>query len=290
MPFSLEFIMQDLREFYKIYLPFKNRYLLLKVPGSRNRKSKMPNIHIMAIMILGQLFGGGNFCLFYQGVVCRYMRKHFRNLVSYSWFIRLRQKVSMDLFFFLKYKSITKGDCFFIDSTPIKVCHNRRIKRRKTFKKLALRGHHSMGWFFGFKLHVIINNNGELVKFKVTRENVSDIKGLEMAENLEGLLVGDKGYISQQWEKHLAKHNLKLITKTRKNMKLKIRTPRERFFLSHRSIIETVFSQMKARGLQNTKLRSIGGWILNLLSTLSAFVIQPLKPPIHIPKNSLIRN
>ena len=87
MPFSLEFIMQDLREFYKIYVPFKNRYLLLKVPGSRNRRSKMPNIHIMAIMILGQLFGVGNFCLFYQGVVCRYMRKHFRNLVSYSWFI-----------------------------------------------------------------------------------------------------------------------------------------------------------------------------------------------------------
>ena len=128
------------------------------------------------------------------------------------------------------------------------------------------------------------------MKFKVTRGNVSDIKGLEMAENLEGLLFGDKGYISQQWEKYLAKHNLKLITKTRKNMKLKIRTPRKRFFLSHRSIIETVFSQMKARGLQNTKLRSIGGWILNLLSTISAFVIQPLKPPIHIPKNSLIQN
>lgn len=290
MPFSLEFIMQDLRKFYKIYLPFRDKHLLPRAPGSRNRKSKMPNIHIMAIMILSHLFCGGNFRVFYQGIVRRYMKKHFRNLVSYSWFIRLRQRIFMDLFFYLKYKSVPNGDCFFIDSTPIKVCHNKRIKRHKTFKGLASRGHHSMGWFFGFKLHVIINNDGELVKFKVTRGNTSDIKGLEMTKNLEGLLVGDKGYISQEWEKYLEKQNLKLITKTRKNMKPKPRTYREKFFLSRRSIIETAFSQMKAWELQNTKLRSFYGWILNLLSSLSAFVIQPFKPSAHILKNLLIRN
>ena len=122
------------------------------------------------------------------------------------------------------------------------------------------------------------------------RGNTSDIKGLEMTKNLEGLLVGDKGYISQEWEKYLEKQNLKLITKTRKNMKPKPRTYREKFLLSRRSIIETAFSQMKPWGLQNTKLRSFSGWILNLLSSISAFVIQPLKPSVHIPKNFLIRN
>ena len=127
----------------------------------------MPAIQIMAIMILGQLLGK-NFCEFYRDRVNELRKKRFK-IVSYSWFLRLRERVVFDLLFFLKYKSTTKGDCFFIDSTPIKVCKNQRISRHKTFKGFAARGHHSMGWFFGFKLHLIVNNRGEWVKFRVTQ-------------------------------------------------------------------------------------------------------------------------
>ena len=273
---NLKAIMEELRKFYKVYLPFKERHILGVRGGKRRREAKMPAIQIMAIMILGQLLGK-NFCEFYRDRVNELRKKRFK-IVSYSWFLRLRERVVFDLLFFLKYKSTTKGDCFFIDSTPIKVCKNQRISRHKTFKGLAARGHHSMGWFFGFKLHLIVNNRGELVKFRVTQGNVSDVQGLEMAENLQGLLVGDMGYISEKWECYLKKRNLKLITKTRKNMKPKLYSPKEAYFLKKRSLIETIFGQLKNYGLQNTGIRSVWGWILNVLSTLVTFVSKPSKP------------
>ena len=111
-----------------------------------------------------------------------------------------------------------------------------------------------------------------------------------MAENLEGILVGDKGYISEKWEKYLESCNVKLVTKTRKNMKPKIYSEKEKFFLKKRPLIETIFGKLKNWGLQNTKIRSINGWILNILSTLATFVSQRFKLPVSAKNYALIRS
>jgi hypothetical protein len=86
----------------------------------------------------------------------------------------------------------------FVDSTKIVVCHNKRINSNKVFKGLAARGKSTMGWFYGFKLHLITNDKGELLSFDLTPGNTDDrvpIPG--MTQGLWGRLFGDKGYISK---------------------------------------------------------------------------------------------
>jgi len=77
------------------------------------------------------------------------------------------------------YLNSRKGRCTgisFVDSTGLAVCKNKRIERNKVFKGIAKRGKTTMGWFYGFKLHLIINHKGELLSFIVTPGNVDDRK------------------------------------------------------------------------------------------------------------------
>ena len=70
-----------------------------------------------------------------------------------------------------------------------------------------------MGWFYGFKLHVIINQRGELLKVKLTPGNCDYISVVpEMTQNLLGLLMADKGYINQSLSQILYERGLKLVT------------------------------------------------------------------------------
>ncbi len=107
----------------------------------------------------------------------------------------------------------------FIDSTPLPVCHNKRIGRNRVFADVAKRGKNSMGWFYGFKLHLIVNDRGELLAIQLTPGNVDDRKPVpQMAERLWGKLVGDRGYLSQPLFEQLFAQGLQLITPIRKNM------------------------------------------------------------------------
>jgi len=100
---------------------------------------------------------------------------------------------------------------YVIDSTPLKVCINLRISRHKVFKNLANRGKTSTGWFFGFKLHLVINHLGELMAVNITAGNTDDRKLVhELVKNLKGKLVGDKGYIANKLWKNLLSRDLNL--------------------------------------------------------------------------------
>jgi hypothetical protein len=107
----------------------------------------------------------------------------------------------------------------FVDSTKIVVCHNKRINSNKVFRELAARGKSTMGWFYGFKLHLIINEVGEILTAKVTPGNVDDRQPIpEMTESLTGKLFGDKGYISKKLTEKLLEGGLQLITPIKKRM------------------------------------------------------------------------
>jgi hypothetical protein len=62
----------------------------------------------------------------------------------------------------------------FVDSTPIAVCHNKRIGHHKTFAGLARRGKSTTGWCYGFKLHLVINDQGEVLAFCLIPGKVDD--------------------------------------------------------------------------------------------------------------------
>ena len=86
-----------------------------------------------------------------------------------------------------------------MDSTLIKVCHIKREKQNKVFKGLAQKGKSTIGWFYGFKLHLVINDKGELIVFKLTAGNVDGRTPVpNLVKDLIGKIVGDKGYISQK--------------------------------------------------------------------------------------------
>ena len=177
-----------------------------------------------------------------------------------------------------------KTKLYYIDSTKLVVCHNRRIHQNKVFKGIATRGHCSVGYFFGFKLHIAINHKGEIMSFCVTQGKTDDRKVVEkLTKSLTGLIAGDKGYIDKKLESSLAERDLKLITKVRKNMKKKAKTTFEKFFLQQRSIIETVIDQLKSIcQIEHSRHRSPMNFLVNLISGLAGYCLKNKKPSAKI--------
>ena len=178
----------------------------------------------------------------------------------------------------------------FVDSTHLKVCDVRRIHNLKVFKSVAERGFTSIGWFYGFKLHLIINDKGEILSFYLTKGNVDDrnFKVMKsLTENIFGKLFGDKGYISQALFDLLFEDGIQLITKVRKNMKQRNLTETEQILLRKRAIIESVNDELKNMcKLQHTRHRSINGFLFNIMATLAAYSFFPKKPSLNIQMES----
>lgn len=172
----------------------------------------------------------------------------------------------------------------YIDSTKLVVCHNRRIRRNKVFKGLATRGKSSMGWFYGFKLHLIVNEHGQLVSFFITPGNTPD-NNLEtvskLAKRLQGKLFGDRGYISKDLFAALWDNGVQLITGIRRNMKNRLLPFMDKVMLRGRSIIETINDQLKNQEqIEHTRHRSPINFGVNLFSGLIAYQLQPKKPSL----------
>lgn len=177
-----------------------------------------------------------------------------------------------------------KGKCTgvsLIDSTKIQVCHNRRIKRHKVFKGLAAHGKTSMGWFYGFKLHLIINELGEIVNIRVTAGNVHDVRVVnDLSADIIGLLLGDKGYVSKKLAKELADRGIRLVTSKRRNMKhLEAYSAAEKQLLSKRGLIETVNDQLKnLHQIEHTRHRSVLNSMVNIMAGVVAYCLSGNKP------------
>ncbi len=146
-----------------------------------------------------------------------------------------------------------------------------------------------MGWFFGLKLHLIINEKGELLSANLTPGNTDDRKPLrQMSDKLTGLLFGDKGYISQSLFNDLYARGLKLVTGIKAKMQNKILTLREKILLRKRSIIETVNGVLKTDfQIVHTRHRSFINGFIHIFSTLIAYALKSNKPAIKF--NNLIQ-
>jgi len=144
----------------------------------------------------------------------------------------------------------------------------------------------SMGWFYGFKLHLIVNEQGELLAVQLTPGNVDDRKPLaEMSKNLFGKLFGDKGYLSQALFEALYERGLELITSLRKGMKPQLMRLTDRLLLRKRFIIETITDQLKnVSQIEHTRHRSPTNFAVNLIAGLIAYTHQPKKPAIRLPE------
>ena len=226
-------------------------HVLIKDKGkkSRNRSFKLHDSEVITILILFHAGQFRNLKHFYTQYVQTHLKSEFPKTVSYNRFVELQSKVAMPLAVFLK--TCCLGKCTgisIIDSTPLRACHIRREKQNRVFRGLATKGQCSIGWFFGFKLHLIINDKGEILDFMLTQGNVDDrepLKNKSFHKKIFGKLFGDKGYISQTLFEQLFIDGIHLITKIRKNMKNSLMQIKDKIILRKRALIETVNDELK---------------------------------------------
>lgn len=250
----------------------------------RNRKGRLSRSEVITILIYFHASNYRNFKHYYLDHVYKYLKEYFPNLVSYNRFVEIAQRVAIELAAFLTSRFKPCTGISFIDSTPIAVCNNKRIFRNKVFKGVAARGKSTMGYFYGFKLHLIVNDKGELVKALVTPGNVDDRSPVpKMTEKLFGKLFGDKGYIKQALFETLLEKGITFITGIKKNMKNKLMDMTDKILLRKRSVIETINDQLKnISQIEHTRHRSCTNFMINLLCGLIAYTYQDKKPSINI--------
>jgi len=279
----------DCDEFCRVFEPPLRALLLNDGKRHRHRESTLSTSEVMTILILFQASGFRNLKTYYTQYVCVHMRREFPNLVSYERFVELQSQTALPLTAFLQTRFGRCTGISFVDATSIAICHNRRIESNKVFRGLAKRGKTSVGWFYGFKVHLVINDSGELLGVMITSGNVDDRKPVPaMTKKLFGKLFGDRGYVSQKLFDELYKRGLQLITKLRKNMKNKLMPMVDKLLLRKRSLIETINDQLKnICQIEHTRHRSKINFLVNLLAALIAYTYQEKKPSLNLHPDDL---
>jgi hypothetical protein len=258
---------------------------LLTSGKQRFRECHMKMSEMMTIVIHFHQKRFRDFKTYYTEYVAVHLQAEFPKLVSYNRFIQLMPRILLALCAYLR---TCYGKCTgiaFVDSTSLAVCHNRRIGQHRVFENLAQRGRTSVGWFFGFKLHLIVNDRGEVLSCRVTPGNTDDRQPVpHLVDRLFGKLFGDKGYLSQKLTRQLLEeHALRLITKARKNMQHRLLEEADKFFLRKRAIVESVYDQLKnISQIEHTRHRSLVGFMLNLVAGLIAYSHKPKKPSLNL--------
>lgn len=259
-----------------------NGHLIGSAP---KKKPKMAQSEVITILIIFHGMQHKNLKHFYLNYVQKHLNDLFPNTVSYNRFVELSQQVVLPMTIFLKMQCL--GDCTgisYVDSTPIRVCKNKRIKRNKVFKDIATVGKSTMGWFFGFKLHLIVNEKGDILNFVITQGNIDDrapLNDSSFLDKIKGKLYGDKGYISAKLTQLLFVDGIQLITGIRDKMKNCLLELKDKILLRKRSVIETINDELKnICQIEHSRHRSFENFISNLISALIAYSFFPKKPAI----------
>ena len=279
----IEEIFCEIDDFCNAIFAGETRRLLPNPERRRARESTLCLSEIMVIMILFHLSHYRTFKDYYEHCFIKTLRGYFPALVSYNRFVELQKQAVPYLFLYMQHRTGAQTGIYFVDATKLPVCHNKRIPAHKTFKDIAQRGKTTTCWFFGFKLHLVINHKGEIMAFHLTAGNVDDRKPLlKLFKHLKGMAFGDKGYIGAEWAKKLAEMGVNLCTTVKNNMKKQLLSKLEKLLLRKRGIIETVNDLLKnICHIDHTRHRSPDNFLANLFSGLIAYQLRPRKPKIN---------
>ena len=273
----------NLDDFYRNFNVEAPHDLLLGPRHLRQRCTSLSPSELMTILVMfHQSQGYRNFKGYYTEQVLGRWHREFPDAPSYTRVVQLLHRVLWSLVHYLGNRRGEVSGISFVDSTPLKVCHHARIHSHKVFRGLAQRGKSSTGWFFGFKLHLIINDRSELLGVRLTPGNVDDrLPVPEMAKGLFGKLFGDRGYISQALRHTLKQQGVELITKLRQNMKPKLLNLMDKILLRKRALIETVNDQLKnVCQIEHTRHRNPINAFVHLIAALVAYTWQEKRPAL----------
>jgi hypothetical protein len=272
-------------DFCQAFLPIWEKKLLADGRKKRRRAGQLSLSEIMTILIYFHQSRYRNFKAYYKEYVCKQLRSEFPRLVSYERFVILMPAALGPLSAYLKSLYGRCRGISFIDSTALEVCDNHRIHNHKVFEGFAKRGKGSMGWFYGLKLHLVVNDCGEILACQISPGNTDDRKPVPvLCKYLFGKLIADRGYISQPlFEQLLETFNVQLITRLKKNMKNRLMPFVDKLLLRKRAIIESVIDQLKnISQIEHTRHRSPVNCFINIIAGLIAYCHQPKKPSLNI--------
>ena len=262
----------------------------VKASKQRERAGQLSPSEVMTILIHFHQSHYRTFKAYYTEHVQVHLSSEFPHLVSYTRFVALIPRMMIPLLAYLQHRYGACTGISFIDSTSLQVCDPKRISQHRVFAVDAKRGKSSMGWFFGFKLHLAVNDRGELLACCLTPGNVDDRAPVpEMVKRLRGKLIGDRGYISAPLTQLLFEQGLHLITRLRKNMKNHLIHLSDKLLVRKRAIIESIIDQLKnISQIEHSRHRSPINFVVHLIAGLIAYSHQDKKPGLHLDEHALL--
>jgi hypothetical protein len=256
----------------------------------RERAGQLCPSEVITILIHFHQSHYRTFKAYYTEHVQVHLTNEFPQLVSYSRFVALIPAMMVPMLAYLQSRFGACTGISFIDSTSLEVCDPKRISGHRVFAADARRGKTSMGWFFGFKLHLAVNDRGELLACCLTPGHVDDRTPVpQLVKRLRGKLFGDRGYISAPLTQLLFEQGLQLITRLRKNMKNHLMHLSDKLLLRKRAIIESIIDQLKnISQIEHSRHRSPMNFVVHLVAGLIAYSHQDKKPGLHLDAHALL--
>lgn len=284
---DLETLYSNIDDFV-INCPKNSKEITFIKQSTKGGIPRMGLAELMTIMVLYHSSQFKNFKHFYFHLKDHHLHD-FPKLISYNRYVELIPCLLIPLTHFLQSKMGQCSGISYVDSTSIKVCKNIRINRNKVFGSLAKRGKSSMGWFFGFKLHIVVNTTGELLSFAVTQGNVDDrVPVPTLCKRIFGKLFGDKGYLGKKLFADLMGQQIQMITNIKSNMKQKFISIHDKILLRKRFVIETINDQLKnISDIEHSRHRSPINFLVNIIAGLVSYTYQNKKPAIKMPRSAL---
>ncbi len=281
MDIDYDTLFYSVDDFCKSFELWYQRQLLSSGKNHRSRRGNLRLSEVLTILIAYHGSGMSCFKYFYLHLL-QHGCSLFPGLEHLPRFVALIGKAFPALICLLKSLEGEVTEYTFIDSTPMAVCHNKREKKHKVFNSLAKKGKTSTGFFFGFKLHMLFNTSGEIVRLAITPGNVDDrTPVMNMLKEIKTKMIGDKGYLSKKLFDDLFQQGTTLITKVKRNMKNRLLSIKDKIMLKKRSFIETIFSSLKLLGtLIHHRHRSPLNAFVHLIAGLVNYQLRTDKPVI----------
>jgi Transposase DDE domain len=274
----------DMDDFCRSLLAIEHPPLSAHSGPSRRGTNSLSLREVMTILVWFPASHYRTFQHFYLGSVLPGKRAEFPGLPRYTRFVELIPLTLLPLCADLQTRKGQPSGIQFIDRLPLRVCHNRRIHSHQVFAGLAQRGKDSRGWCYGFQLHLVINDRGELLGLTLTPGQVDDRRPVaKLVRPLWGKLFGDRGYLGQELFEQLWTEGLQLITKLKRNRKNKWMPVLDQLLLRKRALIECVNDQLKnSSQMEHTRHRSAAHGIVNMLAAVVAYTFPPKKPALDL--------
>jgi hypothetical protein len=274
----------DIDDVCRHWLTARYPQLAAPAPTRQHRPARLTLSEVLTILVFFPTSHDRTFKHFYWAHMLLQRRGEFPTLPSYTRFVELIPMTLLPLCADVPTRKGSVTGLPFIDSLPIRLCHHRRIHSHQVFAGLAQRGKSSRGWFYGFKLHLVIHEQGELLGLTLTPGQVDDRRPVrKLVRQLWGQRFGERGSISQELLEQLWEQDLQLITKRKRKMKNKLMPMLDKVLLRKRALIECVNDQLKSISqIEHTRHRSAANGIVNIVAAVVAYTFQPKKPALDL--------